>query len=401
MFTKLKNRFVRAFGFCGSVILLAAVLSGALCGLNAANISAERQYEDVRKNTPIKLIVTNLNDTNRDYLAAPNFIYRVFTNEYEANSLVSYVKNVQMKSSLKFSSAKAFETEHGGILAGITDLDISGQLMQGSMELVTWLPGYDSSLLLGKDYLCIVPESWIPEGTDLTQPHAISSVFTHSDPTLLSPNIVERDIQIVGTHKGPENYVYCPLRTVLYLCMNLSKSFELDRVQATLIDNDQLPEVRERAKAWFAEPNSTGERTPWQYTFYFYYTHAMVFDDYQVQTAARTLKLSVMTNEICAWLIFILSACASFFVGFLIIRSRKKEIALMRTLGTPGWRIFLELVLEQLLCLAVGIALGGGLFLWQPAARIGIFAGVYGLSLVLSLILFLNTNLLSNLKEAE
>ena len=84
-----------------------------------------------------------------------------------------------------------------------------------------------------------------------------------------------------------------------------------------------------------------------------------------------------------------------------MIRQRKREISLMRTLGTPNWKILLEFAAEQLLCLLAGTIVGGLFFLWQPIQRLGLFVLVYALGLCAALVIFLNSNLLTNLKEAE
>ncbi len=403
MLTKIKNRFLRAWGFSLIVILLAAVLSGTLCGLPAANAAAQRQYELIRKNTPIKVSVTNLSATNRDNLEIPDLFYKVFTAKYMDNDFVPYVKDVQAKASIPEAVIR-LEDSYSCKLVGITDLEISGVLLQGSTSLVTWLEGYDAGVLRGREKYCIIPAAWIPQGTDLSRPLQVLCEYSYTDfapPGAPFTNTSCELFTVVGVHAAADDLAFCPLRACQSACESVRKPYELDSLQGTLIDNDMLEEFREVSKAWFAEPNSTGEKTPWNYSWYRYYLHALDIDNDQVVSAERTLKLSIMTNEICAWLIFILSACASFFVGFLIIRSRKNEITLMRTLGTPVWKILVEFSAEQLLCMAAGVLLGGAVFLWQPLDRIALFAAVYALGLLLAMAIFLNTNLLTNLKEAE
>ena len=98
---------------------------------------------------------------------------------------------------------------------------------------------------------------------------------------------------------------------------------------------------------------------------------------------------------------FALSAGAGFFVGFLMIRQRKREIALMRTLGTRNGAVYLGFALEQILCVVVGAALGGAPFGWHPVERLLIFIGIYFIGLTAALLVFLHQNLLSTLKEGE
>lgn len=73
----------------------------------------------------------------------------------------------------------------------------------------------------------------------------------------------------------------------------------------------------------------------------------------------------------------------------------------MRTMGTSQVSIYLELALEQLVCIAAGILVGGGYSLWQPVGRLAIFGGIYYLGLTAALIIFLRKNLLTTIKEDE
>ena len=54
-----------------------------------------------------------------------------------------------------------------------------------------------------------------------------------------------------------------------------------------------------------------------------------------------------------------------------------------------------------MLCVILGAALGGGYFMWQPAARLGLFITVYFVGLTAALLIFLHNNLLSTMKEDE
>ena len=113
------------------------------------------------------------------------------------------------------------------------------------------------------------------------------------------------------------------------------------------------------------------------------------------------MQTSLLINGICTVLVFVLSAAISFFVGFLMIRTRKKEILRMRTMGTPTWSIFVGFTVEQMLCVCLGAFLGGLPFLWQPTGQVLLFIGIYCIGLVLSLLVFLKKNLLSTMKEEE
>ena len=113
------------------------------------------------------------------------------------------------------------------------------------------------------------------------------------------------------------------------------------------------------------------------------------------------MRNSLTINKICTTLVFVLSAGAGFFAGFLVVRSRKKEIALMRTMGTSNSSIFVCIVFEQMLCVVLGTLLGGSYFLFQPVVRLAAFVGIYFVGLSIALLVFLYTNLLTTIKEDE
>ncbi len=397
MILQIINRFRRAPMQAIAVILLASVLCASLCGLHAANISAQLHYEQTCATVPVKLIVTNLSATRSDGLEAPSWVTKVFTSRITKNNLKEYVTNVQLKAAIKINTLTIGDKSIGDqSLVGITDLEISGELSQGSS--ITWLDGYDESVFGSDELVCVVPESLLTENVALGQKANVHTVF--SEPFY---PYAENDetLTVVGTHKANDSYVYCPYEVLSDIYDSLGKPDEVDAVQATLIDNSLQEEVREIANNWFAVPNPTGEQTSWRYKYYFYYPYALDIDNDLLVSAERTLKISLLINELCAVLVFALSAGASFFVGFLMIRSRKREIALMRTLGTPTWSVFLSFAAEQLLCLAAGIAIGGGFFGYEPPERLIAFAAVYFTGLCIALVIFLCKNLMTTLKEDE
>ncbi|MBR2890569.1 MAG: hypothetical protein IKC09_09890 [Oscillospiraceae bacterium] len=403
MILSIIKRFFRAPLQALAVVVLAAVLSASLCGLHAANEDARARYELTCQTVPVTLRVTNLSGTRTDGLEAPTWVLRVFNSKNVKNSLKEYVKDLQIKDLLPINEIQLqANLEKELTLVGLTGLEISGELAQES--LVTWFAGYDESVLAGKEPVCLLPKSLLPEGYTPGEPLTVPIHFRYADfNQAFHGTASEYDVEltVAGTHAGDSGMIYCPYEVVKKAKSYLGRPSEVDAVQATLIDNSTQAEVREIANNWFAIPNPTGEQTPWRYTFYFYYPYALVIDDALLVSAERTLKISVLINELCAVLVFALSAGASFFVGFLMIRSRKREISLMRTLGTRTASVFFRFALEQLLCLGAGVALGGWFFGYQPGDRLGAFAAVYFVGLCLALVVFLRQNLLTTLKEDE
>ena len=73
----------------------------------------------------------------------------------------------------------------------------------------------------------------------------------------------------------------------------------------------------------------------------------------------------------------------------------------MRTVGASQRTIFAELSMEQMLCVVLGIILGGSYTLWQPIGNLVLFSIIYFAGLSTALIVFLRQNLLNTMKEDE
>ena len=187
--------------------------------------------------------------------------------------------------------------------------------------------------------------------------------------------------------------IYCSFAPLITCGARIGRSTVLDYISASMISNDQRQELREMCNEWFIDPDAPDVLPPK------YRGYALIINDETLENLRAALENSIAINEMCTLLVFILSAGAGFFLGFLMIRSRKREIILMRTLGRANGSIYVSYALEQMLCIAAGTALGGMAFQWQPMDRLGIFLGIYFVGLSAALILFLNSKLLTTIKE--
>lgn len=160
--------------------------------------------------------------------------------------------------------------------------------------------------------------------------------------------LLEKRFTVVGYYEDPgTTLLYCPFGTIDYVHGYLGKSKIIEAMGALLNDNHQLDALREVAAKWFAEPNPLGEKTPWGRFDFEYYLYALDIDDTMLKNLSASMKNNMRVNELASLVVFILSAGAGFLTGFLVIRSRKRELSLMRTLGASNAAIFLEFALEQ------------------------------------------------------
>lgn len=395
-------RFRRAPKMTLGAAAFALVLAFALCGLEWSNQMEQENYERSRHTIPVTLTVTNLTGIKTTNLDLPYWAVNVFTAErLSTHSLSEMVKDIKLKAEdNSIVIAASVNDVPMGIapLVGITELSLEPNLTAEDGERLRWLDGFDETILQSEEPVCILPASWMPEEGEAQVYLELQSVDE------APPHEVRNDhftLTAVGVHTTDSPAIYVPYFLLNRMEARLDKSMKVHSLSATVLDNDQLPQVRETAANWFAEPNLKGEKTPWDYSWYFYYPFALKIDDSQLKAAAENMENSILMNKVCTVLVFVLSAGASFFVGFLMVRSRKREITILRTLGTPPARVFLSFALEQLLCVLAGVLLGGLPFLWKPLNQLGLFVGIYTVGLSLALVIFLSKNLMTTMKEDE
>lgn len=375
-----------------AVILFTGIMALLLCVLQ---ISMEREeqnrayiYETVR----VPVYITNLTGTQKDNLGISQNTAYVFENRLD-----NYIEQISLK-----TRTSATWMEMDGIilppqeLVGISNLAAAQELSQLGEDAVVWLSGYDEESLRQDNLVCILPQNMLPEDGDIPE-----TVLFHFESTIYNSEkrrdeIVSIDLTfpVAGYHKN-NSRIYCPVANAVSVNWRMNFPVKYDSISGILIDNYSIDALREDASEWFAEPQLTSDTTSERYSY------ALKIDDSQLRAADEAMERSYTINRICTAVVFALSASAGFVIGFLMVRSRKKEIALMRTMGTPHRSVYFVFVLEQMLCVILGIVLGGAHNQWQPMNRLCILAAIYFVGLTVALLIFLRKNLLITIKEDE
>ena len=397
MFKRLIRNNLRRPLYSLAILLFAMALTVVLCFLHKSAQEEQRSFEVTYASVPVTFRVTDLDGAKPDD-AIPGWIADLFTERGMSPNLAPYVGQLYSRVSLSGTYSDADGMRRHTTLAGIGSLYVAEELTENWGGETHWFDGYDESILTTQEQVCLVPEAM----KEVAQLHlAFSYTYSPGDHQSVT-NTASRTLKVVGYYVDKGNSrIYCPYQTMTQLCAELGAAKDIEEVCAVLNDNSALPQLREAAALWFAEPNPTGEPTPWGRFDYEYYFYALDIDDYMLRNLETNMKDSMQLNSLASTVVFILSAGAGFLTGFLVIRARKREIAIMRTMGTSHPAIFLELALEQMLCVAAGILLGGACFLWQPVQKLALFAGIYFVGLGIALVIFLCKNLLTTIKEDE
>lgn len=399
-----------------AVLLFAAVLTVVLCHLHRSRQEELQSYEETYASVPVFFKVVDLDGSKpRDYTGINGWVADLFLDDKLTPNFLPFTEENHVRISLV---GRYYLTDEYGLpvrnkwgeqvtreqtTTGISSTRVAEELTEGWGGKIYWNEGYDESILLSDEFVCLVPESMrAKQEMDLEYLYTYWPTGIVGD---LGGSILMKDrhtFRVVGYYTDPGNSrIYCPYRTMEGIHIALRKSKVIEEIGAILNDNTQLPQLREVVDHWFAKPNPMGELTPWGRYGYEYYSYAMDIDDTMLSSLEINLKNSLRLNQLSTAVVFALSVGTGFLTGFLVIRSRKREIALMRTMGASHPGIFAELALEQMLCVVLGIVLGGSYTLWQPVQKLALFGGIYFVGLSIALIVFLRKNLLTTIKEDE
>lgn len=401
MIQRVFRRCTREPMTCIAAILFTAVLTVILCFLHRSQLVEQKNFEKTYNATPLEFVVTwldgtRLNDSSPASGHFADLLPGLFLgNGRYSSDMPKYIDDLQIRmvcnGRVKTAPIPIAEAgfEKNETVVGITSTKVAKEYDPSFGMNITWLEGYDESILRTEKYVCIAPSVF--EGLE-----EVSVTFT-------STGSYTCKLKIVGLYPKEENYtLYCPYFVMETVYTRINEPKNVQHLSGKIANNGDLEAFLEAASEWFATPNPLGEHTPWDNIFgYEYYPLAIDIDDSLLKNLQENLQQSMTINRIAAALVFALSAGAGFLTGFLVIRSRKREIGLMRTLGTSNLTVCMELELEQILCVAAGVIIGGSYSLWQPVGQLCIFVGVYIAGLTVALLVFTRANLLATMKEDE
>lgn len=401
MIQRVFRRCTREPMTCIAAILFTAVLTVILCFLHRSQLVEQKNFEKTYNATPLEFVVTwldgtRLNDSSPASGHFADLLPGLFLgNGRYSSNMPKYIDDLQIRmvcnGRVKTAPIPIAEAgfEKNETVVGITSTKVAKEYDPSFGMNITWLEGYDESILRTEKYVCIAPSVF--EGLE-----EVSVTFT-------STGSYTCKLKIVGLYPKEENYtLYCPYFVMETVYTRINEPKNVQHLSGKIANNGDLEAFLEAASEWFATPNPLGEHTHRDNIFgYEYYPLAIDIDDSLLKNLQENLQQSMTINRIAAALVFALSAGAGFLTGFLVIRSRKREIGLMRTLGTSNLTVCMELEMKQILCVAAGVIIGGSYSLRQPVGQLCIFAGVYIAGLTVALLVFTRTNLLATMKEDE
>lgn len=220
------------------------------------------------------------------------------------------------------------------VLRGVNGPNIDPTL-RDQLEEVEWRPGFDSTSFFESEMVCLVPDVYMVEYGDTWELEIEDQMFT---------------LTIAGIYGSlfSDNGVvyYCPVDTLQEIYRQADVPFYYNTFEMEL---QNLPEL-DNFKALLRELGLDDGGT------------RVVINDSRLQSITSQLKRQIRLLETLLPVLLALVAGVSFGLSFLLLRGRKREAAILRSLGMRRRSVFAalegEIALQALLGLLIGAGIG-------------------------------------------
>lgn len=449
---RMKRTPVRAV----ALMIFASIVTLLLCGLQASSDAEMRRFEKACEEVAITVSVSNPSgkDTETvvvsedkvveipDPLFVTDWVYELFTgkvpvsfydvsgiddptkNRDELNKLMSesmpvrlslteYLKDIKVKGSISIERINGGEFNEPNLI-GMTSLSCEPELLPENGCDLLWREGYDESIFDSEDAVCLIPSGKAEQYDNgngevvLTFTNKVLKSVSVDGEFVVEYETVEYEytFKIAGTYTGGDwNSVYCSIENANRITEEARLHLMIGALSGNIADYSRLDEFREKASFCFLEPGPGSVEVPWDYyvdhSYYEFYPYALKIESAEMDALALALEEKIESNRRASLAVLGLFAVAGAVLSVAMIRSRKREILLMRTLGEPLPRVFFGLILEQIICILLGMIISGAAFLWKPIDKLLIYALIYFVCLVLASLVIMSKKLIRTVKEVK
>ncbi len=221
------------------------------------------------------------------------------------------------------------------VLRGVNGPDIDPSL-KGCIDDVEWTEGYDASILQGEEPVCLVPPQFYQE---------------YGDTWTLTIGATEYTFTVAGIYgnalsSGTSGTVcYCPVNTLKAIYEAEGLEFTYCAMEMDLQNLDRLDDFKAQMKQLGLDSGAV----------------RIVISDSQLQTVTSQLRRQIRLLETLLPVLLALIVAIGFGSSFLLLRGRRREAAVLRSLGVKRIAVFGSFLLETLLQALLGLALGCGI----------------------------------------
>jgi hypothetical protein len=403
-----------------SVPLITFVLAVLINLLGGIKAWLEDQYEDTMDNFPIIAELSDLTGNVTDGLEIGETYINLFTDPGARLSLEEYTGVLSMK--------RTIYTDIGPLTCVTITPD----------DEITFYEGFDESLFLSNDPLCVISVDMLPLVKDGVLRAAVTGklpdeyirelkpdVYFHEDfyyiVVILDSGssyiqeipaaeayatfeviegetfVIESELTVAGTVDSLERgLIYAPFSTVAALAEKIdSLPLHTELLNITLADNRELLGFKTAAWMSFPRVRPLHDTRPFAMTIY----------DSAFYETLEPLRQNIILVDVATPFIYLLSIGVGFLTSVLLTRRRRSEFAVMRSAGVHRRHIFIGALTEQTVLSVAGTALGCAVIAaaWSyfSIERPAIFLVCYLLGAVFSAARAAGTDVMKILQERE
>ncbi len=337
---------------CFSMMCIILAFIFLFCNFSNSIKAQEEKLDAVYNDIPIYVEVSDYRGNNRDHLALPDGFYvESFTEK--VYGLSKYLKDVSLKRELTILSINGieeFDLVDSLKMIGVTNLQYveSTYKERGYNFEVQFREGFDYSFFTETSEYCLVNEELLSKigkkVGDYINLKLITEASVHTFKDDLGNLMIDpknAEFEIVGTIKGGKaNEIYCSWDKAAEIGMksdNCSTRYT-DILRATISNNYKLNEFKDRAEKYYV---AVGAKIFTGTKFY----ALTIYDDTFTKTVSL-IQRNIQFLKAVFPVIILFSFVIGYLVSYLFTRNRKKEVAVMRSLGASRFRVFITIMLE-------------------------------------------------------
>ena len=378
----LKSRIRR--GILGGLAI--GVSLGALCWFSCLfytfmGVKAQ-EIENAYDVMPVTVVVSNIEGTQTDHLGVHEYLIDYFISEryaymgeYQPIPFSSYVKDVCLKTTLYYGkqSGNALPEASASVLpeeqrlVGITTPDAASELAASEGITIAYFSGGNAELFRSDEPACIVSQGVL----NSLEPDA-DGTYRVSLTVQLAPQGTKATaitLKVVGNYTGDADAIYCPWNVVASLQKQLDGKITADRLSATVLDNRKLDEFRVLLERHFAEVDPSGRQTEiYNSPVLRSQPFAATLHDEALRQTLNELNRNLQMLKRLLPLVIGLELAVGFFLCFFRIQTRKRELAVTRSLGARRSEVLLMLFVETAIWSLLGVILALAVYL--PTATV-------------------------------
>ena len=373
------------------------------------------QWEETMDSVPVQAVISDWHGASFEEL---NISYLYISLIFKEDSrLAPFISDPLLKRSIDCNMIIKGEPVFA-ILTGMTGLAADPILTPENGVSIIFNEGFDESILRSDKNVCLINQKILDIiGTDAkTITLDFSEIINMMQERVLvlremninAPEVIDigpMEFTIAGIISGGNpNQVICPWKTIHKIDKNIYGVPVADSMSFTVTDNRFLNDLKTLLPQYFSRltPGMAPDPSPDKP----YPPPAIILRDSTFLRIIIPLERNIEFLQSMIPVLYILVVGIGFLSSFLVIRNRKQEFAVMRSLGTKKHQVFFIVLLESLtVCImgslvAILIMLFFGLTFYSLLYSI-IFIICFMIGCSLAIINILSVNILTILRPLE